>query len=42
MFLFFPVAIIVTNYFQMMKDKWFKEILLISLLLLPFLLQILF
>ncbi|MFV8837261.1 DUF6427 family protein [Salinimicrobium soli] len=42
LFLFFPLAIIVTNYFQMMKDKWFKETLLILILLLPVILQIFF
>ena len=41
MFFFAPLAIIVTNYFQNMKDKWFKEILLITIVLLPVLLLLL-
>lgn len=39
---FAPLAIIVTNYFQNMNDKWFKETLLISIVLLPVLLLALF
>lgn len=38
LFFFAPLAIIVTNYFQHMKDKWFKETLLITIVLLPVLL----
>lgn len=38
LFFFAPLAIIVTNYFQHMNDKLFKEILLISIVLLPVLL----
>lgn len=30
-----PLAIIVTNYFQVLEDKWFKEILLAVIILLP-------
>lgn len=33
-----PLAIVVTNYFQEMKDKWFKEILLLIIVGLPVLL----
>lgn len=42
MFFFAPLAIIVTNYFQYMRDKWFKEILLITIVVLPILLLVLF
>ncbi|WP_029034304.1 DUF6427 family protein [Salinimicrobium terrae] len=42
MFFFAPLAIVVTNYFQNMNDKWFKEILLMSIILLPVLLLLLF
>lgn len=42
MFFFAPLAIIVTNYFQNMKDKWFKEILFVTIILLPVLLLLLF
>jgi hypothetical protein len=38
MFFFAPLAIVVTNYFQSMKDKWFKEILFVCIVLLPVLL----
>ena len=41
LFFFSPLALVVTNYFQVMKDKWFKEILLLIIILLPILLQIL-
>jgi len=42
LFSFAPLAIIVTNYFQVTRDKWFKEILLLLVLLLPVLLVALF
>ena len=35
LFFFAPLAIIVTNYFQVSRDKWFKEILLLVVILLP-------
>ena len=41
-FFFAPLAIIVTNYFQNMKDKWFTETLLILVVLLPVVLMIFF
>jgi|25_taG_2_1085351.scaffolds.fasta_scaffold11669_2 hypothetical protein len=41
MFFFAPLAIVVTNYFQSMKDQWFKEILFITIILLPVLLLLL-
>lgn len=42
LFFFAPLAIIVINYFQNMDDKWFKEILFLSIVLLPVLLLSLF
>ena len=42
LFFFAPLAIIVTNYFQNMDDKWFKETLFILILLLPVLLLVIF
>ena len=42
LFSFAPLAIIVTNYFQVTHDKWFKEILLILVVVLPVLLWALF
>lgn len=42
LFFFAPLAIIVTNYFQNMEDKWFKEILLLAVVFLPVLLLFLF
>ncbi len=41
-FFFAPLAIIVTNYFQISDDKWFREILLWVVLLLPVSLLIFF
>ena len=35
LFFFAPLAIIVTNYFQVSDDKWFREVLLWVLILLP-------
>ena len=40
LFFFAPLAIIVSNYFEKTKDKWFKEFLLIVIVLLPILLLI--
>ena len=42
LFFFAPLAIIVTNYFQHMEDKWFKEILLLAVVFVPVLLLVLF
>lgn len=42
LFSFAPLAIIVTNYFQATSDKWFREILLLLVVLLPVLLGVLF
>lgn len=41
-FFFAPLAIIVTNYFQVSSDTWFREIMLWLVLLLPILLLIFF
>jgi hypothetical protein len=41
-FFFAPLAVIVTNYFQVSEDKWFREILLWVVLLLPVMLVIFF
>tara|TARA_R110002049_G_scaffold307520_2_gene508257 strand:- start:13005 stop:13916 length:912 start_codon:yes stop_codon:yes gene_type:complete len=38
LFLFAPAAIILTNYIETIKDKWFKELFLAVLVLVPFLL----
>ena len=40
-FFFAPLALVVTNYFQVMKDKLFKEILLLLIILLPILMAFL-
>lgn len=42
LFFFAPLAIIVTNYFQNMEDKWFKEILMLAVVLMPVVLLVLF
>lgn len=41
LFLFAPLAIIITNYIEIVEDKWFKEIFLAVLVLIPFLLLML-
>lgn len=40
MFFLVPLSIIVANFFDVASDKWFKEILFILLLLLPFVLPL--
>jgi hypothetical protein len=40
-FLFAPLAIIMTNYLELLKDNWFKETLLIVLFLTPLMLLVL-
>lgn len=42
MFFFAPLALIVTNYFQVSEDKWFREAILWILLLLSVALQVFF
>lgn len=42
MFFLAPLAIIVTNYFQLLKDKWFQETLLWLIIALPAILLLLF
>jgi hypothetical protein len=41
LFLFAPLAIIITNYIEIIGDKWFKEVFLAVLVLIPFLLLML-
>ena len=41
LFMFAPLSIIVTNYIQTIKDKWFKEIFLLILLVAPFIILML-
>ncbi|AXP80570.1 hypothetical protein CJ739_1481 [Mariniflexile rhizosphaerae] len=41
LFLFAPLAIIITNYIEIIEDKWFKEVFLAVLVLIPFLLLML-
>jgi putative effector of murein hydrolase LrgA (UPF0299 family) len=38
LFLFAPVAIILTNYIETIQEKWFKELFLAVLVFVPFLL----
>lgn len=38
LFLFAPLSIIVSNYIQIIKDKWFRELFLLLLIILPFIL----
>jgi uncharacterized membrane protein len=38
LFLFAPLAIIITNYIEIIPDKWFKEVFLWVLVIVPFLL----
>ncbi|MCF7559617.1 DUF6427 family protein [Sabulilitoribacter multivorans] len=41
LFLFAPLAIIITNYIETIKEKWFKEVFLLVLVLMPFTLLLL-
>jgi hypothetical protein len=41
LFLFSPLAIIITNYIETMEDNWFKEVFLAVLILVPFALLLL-
>ncbi|MDO7172168.1 DUF6427 family protein [Mariniflexile sp. AS56] len=38
LFLFAPLAIIITNYIEIVEDKWFKEVFLAVLIIIPFVL----
>jgi hypothetical protein len=40
-FIFVPLAIIMTNYLERLKEKWFKEILLLLLIITPIVLLVL-
>ncbi|MFG6685365.1 DUF6427 family protein [Mariniflexile sp. HNIBRBA6329] len=41
LYLFAPLAVIITNYIEIVEDKWFKEVFLALLILIPFLLLML-
>ncbi|WP_445732035.1 DUF6427 family protein [Mariniflexile sp.] len=41
LFLFAPLAIIITNYLETIEEKWFKEVFFTVLLIIPFLLLLL-
>lgn len=41
LFLFAPLAIIITNYLEIIEEKWFKEVFLSVLVIIPFLLLML-
>ncbi|MEL0455256.1 DUF6427 family protein [Flavobacteriaceae bacterium SZ-1-7] len=41
LFLFAPLAIIITNYIEIIQEKWFKEIFVSALIIVPFLLLLL-
>ena len=41
LFLFPPLAVIVTNYIEMIQEKWFKELFLLVLIIAPFILLML-
>jgi hypothetical protein len=36
LFMFAPLAIIITNYIEVIQEKWFKELFLLLLILVPF------
>ena len=36
LFLFAPLAIIITNYIEIIKERWFKEVFLFLLIMVPF------
>ena len=41
LFLFAPLAIIIANYIEMVKEKWFKEVFLSILIIVPFVILLL-
>jgi hypothetical protein len=41
LFLFAPLSIIVTNYLETISEKWFKEVLLLGLIVTPILILLL-
>lgn len=41
LFLFAPLAIIITNYAEMIKEKWFKEVFILLMVITPFILLML-
>ena len=38
LFLFAPLSIIIANYIEVIQDKWFKEVFLSILIIVPFVL----
>lgn len=36
LFMFAPLAIVITNYIETIQDKWFREVFLLTLILVPF------
>ncbi|WP_298237175.1 DUF6427 family protein [uncultured Algibacter sp.] len=41
LFMFAPLAIIITNYIEVIQEKWFKEVFLLLLILVPFVILVL-
>ena len=41
LFLFAPISIIITNYIETIEEKWFKELFLLALIVIPFVLLVL-
>ena len=41
LFLFAPLSIIITNYIETIEEKWFKELFLLALIVIPFMLLVL-
>ena len=41
LFMFGPLAIIIANYTEVIKDKWFKEVFILILVLIPFIILLL-
>ncbi|MEW4922397.1 DUF6427 family protein [Algibacter sp. 2305UL17-15] len=41
LFMFAPLAIIITNYIEIIKERWFKEVFLATLIIVPFILLLL-
>jgi putative effector of murein hydrolase LrgA (UPF0299 family) len=41
LFLFAPLSIIITNYLETIKERWFKEALIIGLVVTPILILLL-
>jgi hypothetical protein len=41
LFMFGPLSIIIANYIEIIEEKWFKEVFLAILILVPFILLLL-